>query len=156
MNAVYTGQGLHIAVLRKQRYSRHRFAGEHAVQVFTERKTGTLQYCGGFVCAQLRALHIPLNSGLHGPQDQGGCGHTHHLQRTAGLVQLLARHAQGAGVQRRQIRLLGYLGIVDKAAQRLDGSVQRLAQFIKHPGQRPQVLLAVACVCRQCVVDINR
>ena len=156
MNAVYTGQGLHIAVLRKQRYSRHRFAGEHAVQVFTERKTGTLQYCGGFVCAQLRALHIPLDSRLHRPQDQGGRSHAHHLQRTTGLVQLLARHAQGTGIQRRQIRLLGYLGIVDKAAQRLDGSVQRLAQFIQHPGQRPQILLAVACVCRQCVVDINR
>ena len=136
-------EGLHVAVLGKQGHSRHVFAGQCVVQVFTQGKAGALQHPGRTVGACLGALHKFLHRRFHGPQHQGGRRHAHHFQRAGGLVQLLARQPQGRNVQRSQVRAACHVGLGDEAAQRLDSPVQRLAQFVQHPGQRAQVLLAL-------------
>ena len=156
VNTISTRQGLGIAVLRKQRHRRHGFAGQHGFQVFDQRKTGTLDDGGSVIAAGLGALHKLLHRRFHGPQHQRRRTHAHHFQRAAGLVQLLARNAQGASVQRRQIGLACYLGITHKAPHRLDSTVQRFAQLVKHPSQRTQVLISLGPVGGRCIVDINR
>ena len=136
-------QRLHIAVLRKQGHGGHRLARQHAFEVFTQGKAGAFQHTGRVIGAHFRALHKLLYSRLHRPQHQGRRAHAHHLQCTAGLVQLLARNAQWSGIQCRQVRLQRQLGIMDKTAQCLDCAVERFPQLIAHPGERTQILLAL-------------
>ena len=66
------------------------------------------------------------------------------------------RDPAGHCVQRRQIGLACYLGITHKAPHRLDRTVQRFAQLVKHPSQRTQVLISLGPVGGRCIVDINR
>lgn len=71
-------------------------------------------------------------------------------------MKLLARYAQRGDIERRQIGLACQIGIVHKAPQRLDCTVQGLAQLLQHPRQRPQILFARASFCVRCVDSINR
>ena len=86
MDPLGPGQGLDIAGLREQRDRRDCLACQHDFKVFAQGKAGTLDGTGGVVRAKLRALHKALHRILHGMQQQGRRRHTHHLQRTAGLV----------------------------------------------------------------------
>ena len=52
-----------------------------------------------------------------------------------GLVQLLPCYAQLAGVKRRKIGPTRSFRVPHKALERFGSAVQRLAQFVKHPGQ---------------------
>ena len=137
MNALCTRQCLYVAVLGKQGHRGNSLARQDAFEVLAQRKTGPLQGTCCVVSAQLRALDEFLNGRLHGPEYERRRRQPHHLQRATGLVQLLAGNPQGAHIQRRKIRLARQIGIVHEAAQRLDGTVQRLAQFLQHPCQRP-------------------
>ena len=64
----------------------------------------------------------------------------HHLQGTDGLVQLLARDAQLAGIKRCKIGTAGRFGFAHKALERLRGTFERFAEFVKHPRQRTQIV----------------
>ncbi|MFD2301333.1 hypothetical protein ACFSPA_21750 [Paracidovorax citrulli] len=101
-------------------------------------------------------MHEFLHRRFHGAQHEGRRAHAHHLQRAAGLVQLLARDAQRPGVQRGEIGLARGLGIAHEAAHGLDGAVERLAQLIQHPGQGPEILLSLAPIRGRCVCGVNR
>ena len=131
------GQGLNVPVLREKRYRRHRFAGEHYFQVFAQRETGTFYCTCSVVGAQFGALHKTLNRTLHGMQQQCRGRHTHHFQGTACLVQVLACNAQCGGIQGGDIGFPGNLRVVHKPAQCLDGTVERLANFVEHPCKWP-------------------
>ena len=140
MHTLTADQFEHITVLREQGHRRSRLALEHAFEVFAESKTGALDLVRRLLAAQLRPLHEFLRQSLHGAQQFGGCAQPHHLQRPDRLMQLLAGDAQLAGIELGQIRAPGQFSIAHKAPQRLAGTVQRLAQFVQHPGQRTQVV----------------
>ena len=95
----------------------------------------------GCITAKLRALHKFLCQCFHAAQHSGRHFEPHHFQSSYGLVQLLSSNAQLTGIQRRQIRPTCKFGIAHKTLQRLDGTIKRFAQFIKHPGQRAQIRL---------------
>ncbi len=156
MHALGTGQCLRRTVLGEQRYGRDLLARQHAIEVLHQGKAGALDDAGGLVGTQFRPLHELLHGRFHGPQHQSGRAHADHFQRTAGLVQLLARDAQGTGVQRSQVGLARDVGVADKAAHGLDGPIQRLAQLVEHPRERPQVLFALGPISAWCVCSVKR
>ena len=147
---VVAEQGLHVAVLREQRHGRDRLAGQHRLQELQQGKAGFFQGQGDGLGAVRRLLHIVLHRRFHGPQQQRGLRHAHHVEGTAGLVQLLLGHAQGTAVQRRQVRIAGLFGLAHKTTRRLDGGVHRLAQFVKHPGQRSEIPVALGNMPDRC------
>ena len=130
----------HIAVLHKQRHRRAGLALQHALKVLCQRETGLLHFVGGIVAAQLWPLNELLRQGLHRAQHFGRSAEPDHLQGTHGLVQLLARDAQLAGVQAGEVRTAGQFGIAHESPHGLGGAVQGFFQFLQHPGQRPQVI----------------
>ena len=130
MDALSPRQCLNVAVLGKEGHGRYGLARQHTLQVLAERETGALQCASRVVGAQFWALHELLHCRFHGAQNQRRRGHADHLQGTAGLVQLLARYAQCGNIQRRQVGLPCQVGIVHEAPQRLDGTVQGLAQLL--------------------------
>jgi hypothetical protein len=64
----------------------------------------------------------------------------HELERTGALVQLRARAAQRAGVGRIEIATGGGLGLLQVAAQRLAGVLERALELAVHPGQGTEVV----------------
>ena len=143
MHFGHTAEKLHIPVLREQRHSRNCLASQHIFQIFAKSEAGALQHAGGLVGAQFGALHKFLHRRLHGPQHQRRRTHAHHLQRASSLVKLLAGQPQRPCVQSCQIRIPSQFGFIYKAAQGLDGTVQRFAQFVQYPSQWAQVLFAL-------------
>ena len=139
MDPVCADDLLQVAVLGEQRHRRHRPAAKHRLQVFDERKAGAFHLGGLLLVAQFGALHKALRHGFHGAQHARRRTQTHHLKRAFGLMQLLARDAQMAGVERRNVRAQRHVRIAHKAPQRTDRAVQRFAQFIQHPRQRTKV-----------------
>ena len=99
MHPLAPRQRLRLAVLGKQRHRRHGLACEHMLQVFDQGKAGALDDGRCIIAAGLRPLNEPLDRSFHGAQHQGRRRHAHHLQRAAGLVELLACDAQGPRVQ---------------------------------------------------------
>ena len=156
MHTLHTVERLCFAVLRKQGDGRHWLACQHAFQIGDEREARAFDDVGRFVRAQLGALHIFLHCGFERTQDQRWRHHAHHVQRAAGLVQLLARHAQWTHVQGSKIGFASDFGITHKTAHGLDCGVQRFAQFIKHPRERTQVLLAVRPISDRSVDSLKR
>jgi len=156
MDALGARQGLHFTVLREQGDGRRLLARQHVFEVLEQGKARSLDGRYGFPGAQRWLLHEFVYRRFHGAQQQRNGRHAHHFEGTAGLVQLLSRHAQGTCIQRRKVGIPGLFGFVHEAAHRLDGSVQGLAQFLQHPGQGPEVTLLLAGLWRGRVVDIER
>ena len=149
VNAVPAHKFHYLAVLRKQSHRGGRLALEYAFEVFGEGKTGTLHLVGGVVTAQLRTLDKLLRKCLHRTQHLGGRPQPDHLECTHGLVQLLARDAQLAGIHFSQIRATRLFRIAHEPAQRLGSTIQRLSQLVQHPGQRAEVI-GDGFVCGRC------
>ena len=137
MHALGARQRLHIAVLGKKTHRRGWLAGQYQLQVFDQGKARAFEHGDRVLAALVGALHELLHGGFHRPQHQCGPGHADHLQRAAGLVQLLARHAQRAGIERCEVGFAGHGCLAHKAAQRFERAVERLAQLFVHPGERP-------------------
>ena len=150
VDLVIAGQHLRVPVLGKQRHGRYILAGQHGFQIFHQRKMRAFQRGGSFLRAVFGALYEAVDRSFHAAQHLGRAADADHLQRTASLVQLLARNAQRRCIQCLQIGLARRVRISDKAAYGLGGSLQRLAHFIEHPGQGAQVLLGGCrrrCTC---------
>ena len=139
MDTVASHQFEHVAVLREQCHRRGGLAFEHSFQIFRQREAGTLYLVRGILTAQLRALHEFLRQGFHAAQYLGRSTQAHHFQRSHGLVQLLARYAQLARIELRQVRTPRQLGVAHEPPQRLGCAIQRFPKFVQHPGQRAQV-----------------
>ena len=139
MHAVAGHQFQHLAVLREKRHRRCRLALEDTFQVFRQGKTGAFDLVRRIVAAQLGPLDEFLGQRLHDAQDLRRGTQAHHLERTDRLVQLLAGNPQLTRIQIGQVGATRQLGITHEAAQRLRCDVQRLAQLVQHPRERPQV-----------------
>ena len=124
MYAVSAHQFLYLPILGKQRYWRNRLVRQHTFQIFRQGKTGTFDLGGSILGALLGLLHKPLHGGLHGSKHQCRRGQPHHFQRTNGLMQLLPRNAQLAGINGGQIRADGGLRIPDKSFERLGRTIE--------------------------------
>ena len=149
MDAVSASQFHHLAVLRKQGHGRRGFPLEHTLQIFGQRKTGTLHLGGGVVTAQFRALDKLLRECFHRTQHLGGSSQPDHLERTHSLMQLLAGDAQLAGIHFSQIRATRLFRVAYEPAQRLGGTIQRLSQLVQYPSQGAQVI-GGGFVCARC------
>ena len=139
MNAVGARQFLHLPKLREQAQRRTRALAQLALDEFDQRETGFLQRGGGRLGAGFGLRSKALGRRLHAAHHVRRHGLSHHVERAGHLMQLLPRRAQLAGIDRGQIDPAGMLGLVGKTPQRLGGRLDRLARFIKDPGQRPQV-----------------
>ena len=124
MDAFAVNQAQHVAVLHEKGHGRTGFPLEHPFQVLRQRETGTFHFVGGVVAAKLGSLDKLLRQRFHGAHHLGRCAETNHLQRSDGLVQLLARNAQLAGVQVGQVGAARKLGVAHKAAHGLGGPIQ--------------------------------
>ena len=140
MNALCAHQLQHIAVLGKQGHGRHRLVGQHAFEVLGQRKAGVFDFPDGVLAAMLRLLHELLHSRFHGAQHQHRPGQAHHLQRTHRLMELLAGNAQLAGVNGSQIGATRRFSVPGKTFEGFGCAVERLADLVKHPSQRAQVI----------------
>ena len=140
MNAVGSHKLLNIAVLRKQGYGGKWLIGQYAFEILSQGEAGVLDFDNRVPAAQLRLLHELLYSGLHGAEHHGRLRKTNHFQYANGLMELLAGSAQLAGVGCGQIGTGCCFSLFCKSPERLDGSLQRFAQFTEHPGQRAQVI----------------
>ena len=107
---------------------------KQARQVVAQGQAGALYAQGHVLIAQLGLLYQFLQRRLHGVQQLGRGRHANHFQHAQGLVQLLKRQAQMAGVA------FARFGIAHKAPYRPGGAVQRMAQFVQHPAQGLQRL----------------
>ena len=139
MHAFTSHQFQHLTVLREQRHRRRRLALQHAFEVFSQGKTGTLHLVCRIVAAQLGPLDKLLCQRLHDAQHFRGSAQTDHLEGTDRLVQLLARNPQLAGIQVGQVGTARQLSVTHEAAQGLGGAVERLAELVQDPRERPQV-----------------
>ena len=139
MHTLHSQQFQHVAVLREQGHRRRILPLQRGAQKFDQGKAGTLHLRGGVVAAKRRVLDKALRQRLHRAQQLGRRHHANHLQCAYRLMQLLAGDAQLTRVQRRQIGAAHQLRIAPKAAQRLRRCVQRLTQFVQHPGQRTEI-----------------
>ena len=145
MDAVGTGERLHLAVLREQRERRHVLARQAAAQEIEQRERRPFDDGGGVAVELAHLLHQAQHGLLAGAQHAGAFGLADHVERAGALVE------QGAGLQQRRRggavdlgALRRGLGLAHLAPQRLVGIVQGTAELIGHPGQRAQV-------CRHCV-----
>ena len=142
---VVAGQHLGLTILGEQGYGRDLLTGQHGLQEFHQRKMRALQRGRRFLRAVFGALHEAVDRSFHAAHHLRRSGDAHHLQGAAGLVQLLASNAQRRCIQLLKIRQTGCIRIAHETVHRLGRCLQRLAHFIEHPGQRPQILL---CCCR--------
>ena len=133
---ILAGQGLHIAVLGKQRDGQHGFASQHHIQVFQQCKAGFFQGLHGREGEVLRLPNVVLHGRFHGAQYQPHLGLIDHVQRTGRLVQLLFGHAQWTGVQGRQIGVARLLRFQDETPSQPNGTFERLAQLFLNPRER--------------------
>ena len=152
MNAVGARQFLHIAVLREQGHGRHRLAQQQAFEKLREGEARALDLGRRRFAAQFRTLDKLLHRGFHATEHVRGRTHADHFQCPDRLVQLLARDPQVAIVDRSHVRATREIRVAHKTAQRSGGGVQRLAQFVQHPGQRAQV---VGCEVQIGFVDLH-
>ena len=148
MDSLTTDQVHHITVLGKQRDGRRCFAFQDTFKVLGQRKTCALHLDGSVITAQLGALGELLRQRLHGAHHLGRRAESHHLQRSHGLVELLAGNAQLAGIQFSQIRAARQLGVAHETPDRLGRAVQRFFQLFQHPGQRPEIIACKLVVTR--------
>ncbi|MBH2009825.1 MAG: hypothetical protein I8H71_09030 [Xanthomonadaceae bacterium] len=81
-----------------------------------------------------------MHSSFHGPEHHGGLRESNHFQRTNGLVKLLSRNAQLAGIYRCQIGTARCICVLGKALECFGGSFQRLGYLVENPSQRAQVI----------------
>ena len=139
VNAVGAGQLLDLAKLREQAQRRTRVLAQLALDKFDQRKTGFLERGRSRLRAGLRLRGETLGSRFHAAHHLRRHGLPHHVERAGHLVQLLPRRTQLAGIDRGQVDPARMLGLMGKTPQRLGGRLDRLARFIKDPGQRPQV-----------------
>jgi len=140
MNAVGSHQLLNIAVLGKQGHGGKGLVGQYAFEILSQGEAGVLDFGDRVPAAQLRLLQELLYSGLHGTQHHGRLRKTDHFQYANRLMELLAGGAQLAGVRSTQIRTARCFSLFSKSLQRLGGSLQRFAELVEDPGQRPQVI----------------
>ena len=139
VDAIRAGHLLHLPELRKQAHGRAWPLAELRLQVLDQCEPGTLQRVCRLLSAFFGMQHELLNRALHAANHL--CRHrlAHHVQRAHHLVQLLARHAQLAGVHRRQINTAGRLCVVRETLEGFGGRFDRLARFVQNPRQWPQV-----------------
>ena len=140
VNAIGPHQFLNIAVLWKQGYGRNRLVGQYALEVFSQCKTGVLDFGNRVLIAKLGLTYKPLHGALHGPEHQCRLCQANHLEGTDGLVKLLPRDAQLAGVYRGQVGTPRHVGVPRKALECLGSTLKRLAKLVEHPSQRAQVI----------------
>ena len=140
MNAVGARQFLDIAVLRKQGHGSDRLAQQQAFKVFGEGKARALDLGRRRFAAELGTLDKFLHRGFHATQHVGGRAHADHFKSADRLVQLLARDPQVAIIDRSHVRATREIRVAHKTAQPSGRGVERLAQFVQHPGQRAQVV----------------
>ncbi|MCY1361214.1 hypothetical protein D9M69_478740 [compost metagenome] len=139
MHPLCRGQFLHVPVLGKQGHGLHRLVVQHRLEVFHQRKTRALHLGGSCFGTGLGTLDKALHGGFHAPEHLRGRHQPHHLQGAHGLVQLLASQAQRARIDRFQIVVPRLFGLTHKPPDSLVGTVERLAQFVEHPGERTEV-----------------
>ncbi len=140
MYAISTHQFLYLPILGKQRHRRNRLVRQHPFEVFHQGETGTLDPGGSAKRALLGLLHKPLHGGFHGPEHQRRRGQPHHLQRTNGLMQLLPRNAQLAGINGCEVGATRQFGVAHKTLQDLGSAVQGFPKLIQHPGQGTEII----------------
>ncbi len=124
VDTLHTGEGLHFLVLRKQRYEGDVAPLEHMAQVLQQRKRRALHQRDRFLGAQVGLGRKTLCRHFHQAHQLGRLAHTHHLQRTLDLVQVLLGHADTGGVDRLQVRYLGRFHIPAVTKQCLDRGFQ--------------------------------
>ena len=139
VDAVRSGQLLHLPILREQAQCRARPLAQLGLQVFDQRKAGLLQRLRRRLGALVGALHELLDGTFHPAHRLRSGRLVDHLQRTGHLMKLLASHAQRTGIDRPQIDASRALGLACEALERLADRLDRLAGLVQHPGQRPQV-----------------
>ena len=139
MHAVRAGQFLHRTVLGEQRQRRHRLAREQAGQVVEQRERGLLQRVDGRSVELDRAAGELLQRSLAGAQHLRRRGQAHEFQRAHALVDLRARAAQHARIDRVGVRIGDRVRFLEIAAHRLVRRLERTAQLVMDPGQRRQV-----------------
>ena len=134
VNTFIAHQFQYIAVLRKQRDRRHRLARQHGTEKVCDGKTGLVDFLHrGFVAARwLR--HKALHGEFHRAKYQCRRSMADHLQRTHGLMQLLACKSQ-----RSRIELGHRARFARETAQRFADAVDRFLDFTQDPGQRSKV-----------------
>ncbi|MES2956263.1 MAG: hypothetical protein V4711_12470 [Pseudomonadota bacterium] len=140
MDAISPDQALNITVLRKQGNGGYRPVCQDTFEILRQGETCEFNFGRCVLAALLRALDKPLHCRFHGTQNQRRCAQTHHLKRAHGLMQLLTRNTQLAGIQRGKVGTSCQFSIPDKALQGLGRAIQRLAQFVQYPGQRAQII----------------
>ena len=118
VHAIGAGQLLRIPVLRKQCDSRNRLAEQQPFQVLGQCKSGSLEFRGRRLAAQLGPLDELLYRGFHAAKHVSWRAHADHFQRTDGLVQLLARDSQLAVIDGSHVGAARLVGITHKPAQR--------------------------------------
>ncbi|MES2688542.1 MAG: hypothetical protein V4706_17100 [Pseudomonadota bacterium] len=140
MNAISPYQALNIPILRKQGHGRHGLVCQNTFQILRQGKTGELDFGRRILAALLGTLDKSLHCRFHGTQNQRRGAQAHHLKCAYGLMQLLTRNTQLAGVERGEVGTSRQFSIPHKALQGLGRTIQRLPQFVQYPGQWAQII----------------
>jgi hypothetical protein len=106
----------------------------YCIEEIDDGKAGTLDLYDRALGAALRFGNEALDREFDGAKHQRRRSVAHHLQRTDGLVQLLASHLQRATLEFR-----GIAHVAHEAPQRLGNAVEGFLDFSQNPGQRPKV-----------------
>ena len=140
MDALGLDRFLHRAIGREERQRRDLLAREQARQVVEQAERGVLEVGDELGRERLRLGDAALDRRLAGAQDDRRGRQADQLERADALVDLRARRAQHAGVDRIDVRAGDRLGVLQEAAQRLVRGLERAAQLLVDPGDRAEVV----------------
>jgi len=140
MDALGLDAFLHRAVRGEERERRDALAGEQPAQVVEQRERRLLEIGDELGRERLRLGDRALHRSLARAQHDRRRGQADQLERADALVDLRARGAQHAGVDRVDVGAGDRLGILQEAAQRLVRGLERTPQLFVDPRDRAEVI----------------
>ena len=131
---------LHRAVLREQSQRRDLLAGQHAAEEIEQAERSMLDIAHQLGCQRLRPADAALHGRFAGTQHGGRRRQADQLESAHALVDLRPRRAQHARIDGADVGAVDRLDILQEAAQRLVGGIERAAQLLEHPGDGADVV----------------